>query len=63
VKLLETAIVVGALGALAYYVYRRTQPTSLPVGQLLGRVAWLQSDPIGWIGFDPADDDSEETAT
>jgi hypothetical protein len=69
VKLLETALVVGALGALGYYVWRRAQPTSVPVGELpspaarvsgelLGRVAWIAGDPLGWLRA-PAGDEEE----
>jgi hypothetical protein len=48
-----TVVVLGAVGALAYFVVRKTRTTSVPVGDLLGRVAWVQSDPLGWLTRDP----------
>lgn len=57
----QPVLVVGALGALAYYVYLRSRPSTVPAGAvgagapapavagILNATAWLQSDPLGWL--------------
>jgi uncharacterized membrane protein len=62
VRIVETVLVVGALAGLAYWVWRRSRPGTVPLGQVassapgqvLGAAAWLQADPLGWITRDTA---------
>lgn len=64
-RTVELVIVAGAVGALAYYVWRRAQPSSVPVAELerraslqaagnaLAGAAWVHSDPLGLLYRDP----------
>ena len=69
-RVLETVAVLGALGALGYYVYRRSRTTTAPVGatkpagplaDAISGVAWVASDPLGWargkLGIEPKEEE------
>lgn len=49
---------IGAVGALAFYVWRRSLPSSVPLesrppatplADAISGAAWRTSDPLGWL--------------
>lgn len=51
---IETVLVVGAIGAIGFFVWRRSRSTSsAPLGTITGDAAWFAHDPLGWLIRDP----------